>query len=294
MSDYHLEILKKTDDQMEEYATMLLRLVIEIDKRPVDIEINKIKGFYHIDHYFIVHKKERIGIVKIFQGTFYYLGLEEEVEEVEIPSIIRKIEEYLGGWRINQLDAQVEDRYTSALVHVGYKIEFSRQKMLLNLAGVRNLTKEEEHFQVLDPKDPTALIDMVTDAYRYSIDENVGVFKTGMAATEIPAILKGKFGEFKPNLTPLLFADDSDYMTGACLVSISEDQPFIVLIGVRRSEQGQGIGRRLLSGVIRKSIAEGYSEIRLWVTKGNEAAEKLYISLGFKPVTSIHYMSRSL
>ena len=39
---------------------------------------------------------------------------------------------------------------------------------------------------------------------------------------------------------------------------------------------------------------EGYTEIRLWVTKDNLAAEKLYTSLGFRQATLIHYMQRSL
>lgn len=293
MGEFHLQILKKNEEEMREFAESLIHLVKEMDKHTVEDEIEKIRGFYHIDHYFILQDERKIGVVKIFQGTFYYLGIEEGYDTDAVSQIITKIEEYLGGWRVSRLDAQIRDIYLPAMQKLGYTVEFGRYKMSLDLSRVTNM-QHGEGIRTYQEADMPILIDMVTDAYRNSKDEKVGIFKPGMASTELPNIVNGKFGRFRPDLTSVFTSQDPDYIEGACLVSITENQPFVVLIGVRRSAQGNGIGRKLMSWVVDRVIEAGYQEIKLWVTSGNEAAEQLYKSMGFETISSIYHMYRSL
>jgi ribosomal-protein-alanine N-acetyltransferase len=52
-------------------------------------------------------------------------------------------------------------------------------------------------------------------------------------------------------------------------------------IAVHPSRRGEGIGRALLSECIRRSARAGASLIFLEVRAGNEAAKRLYRSMGF-------------
>jgi GNAT superfamily N-acetyltransferase len=48
--------------------------------------------------------------------------------------------------------------------------------------------------------------------------------------------------------------------------------------------QGKGYGRKALQFGMNQMIKEGYKEIRICFIEGNEAAENLYSSIGFKPL----------
>jgi len=43
----------------------------------------------------------------------------------------------------------------------------------------------------------------------------------------------------------------------------------------------QGVGHLLLTTVLGWARADGYREVFLWVTEGNESAERLYVKHGF-------------
>ncbi len=48
--------------------------------------------------------------------------------------------------------------------------------------------------------------------------------------------------------------------------------------------QGKGYGRKALQFSINKMLEEGFKEIRICYIEGNDHAEKLYTSIGFKPL----------
>ena len=77
------------------------------------------------------------------------------------------------------------------------------------------------------------------------------------------------------------------------LIAIRQDQPFgfalarasgleaeIVTIAVRRTAQGQGVGRLLLDGIMAEATRRGALELFLEVAENNAAARALYAGAG--------------
>jgi ribosomal protein S18 acetylase RimI-like enzyme len=52
--------------------------------------------------------------------------------------------------------------------------------------------------------------------------------------------------------------------------------------------QGQGYGRKALQFAMNKLFDQGFEEIRICYMEGNDSAEKLYESLGFRPLQMTH------
>lgn len=79
---------------------------------------------------------------------------------------------------------------------------------------------------------------------------------------------------------------------------VAEDVPELS-IAVVESRRHEGVGRRLLTGLIDDSVAQGYSAVSLSVSEANPA-RRIYESAGFVPVekhggswTMVRHASRS-
>lgn len=294
MSKYKLEVVSRKPSILVEYAKTLLKLVKEEDKRSVREVINRMQSQYHIDHYFISEKAKNIGVVKISQGSFFALGLDEVVNKDDYKEILNLVESYVGGWRVNQIEATLNHKYVEIAESIGYKREYSRLKMRLDLHSAKNKSAHNDlNLRTYRRGDFTVVVDMFVDAFKDTIDEQIGYLSGGTASSVISSAIRNGYGEFRPDMTPILTdPKDDDYILGASLTTIFEGCPFVVLIGVRTNQQASGIGRQLLSWVIDKSIDEGYDEIKLWVTVENSNALALYESLGFEEITRTHTMYR--
>lgn len=78
-----------------------------------------------------------------------------------------------------------------------------------------------------------------------------------------------------------LVAEDRGEILGYCGVLMVLDQGDIVNVGVKSERQRQGVGRKLLNALIRKTEEKGVASLYLEVRAGNQAAISLYESLGF-------------
>ncbi|MBE7104809.1 GNAT family N-acetyltransferase [Bacillus cereus] len=68
------------------------------------------------------------------------------------------------------------------------------------------------------------------------------------------------------------------------VASVTVGEGTVENLMVAQSHQGNGYGRKALQFVINKLLEDGYEDIRLCYIEGNESAERLYNSVGFKPL----------
>jgi ribosomal protein S18 acetylase RimI-like enzyme len=61
-----------------------------------------------------------------------------------------------------------------------------------------------------------------------------------------------------------------------------QNELYIESIAVSASEQGKGIGSKLLQATIDNALSKGFSQIKLEVIETNQNARKLYEKIGFK------------
>lgn len=64
-----------------------------------------------------------------------------------------------------------------------------------------------------------------------------------------------------------------------------EGEVYIDTFGVKPDQQGKGIGSQLLQFLIEKYVVDDKKTLGLLVEEANVAAKKLYLKLGFKPIT---------
>ncbi len=79
----------------------------------------------------------------------------------------------------------------------------------------------------------------------------------------------------------LVAAGTEDEVLGYAVCWTIAGESHLLNIAVHPSRRGQGIGRLLLSECIRRAARAGASLIFLEVRAGNEAAQRLYRSMGF-------------
>ena len=76
------------------------------------------------------------------------------------------------------------------------------------------------------------------------------------------------------------------------LASVTIGKGTIENLMVSKAAQGNGYGKKALQFAINKMLSLGFKEIRICYMEGNESAENLYLSLGFKPLHNTHVYRR--
>jgi ribosomal protein S18 acetylase RimI-like enzyme len=285
---YRLEIVKRTYDDEYAFAKKTLELVTEVDKNSIEKEIETNKMQYHVDHCWILKAEQKIGVVKVLKSSFYSFGLEPNLDNIEVIQILKLLIKDVSAWNNAKVEATLHSHYHDQALQVGFKVEFSRMKMRLELTNAHHLLNYESlQLYQYQPKFREELVKMFIDAYRGGVDERIGMFGAEVAHSAINSVIRGNFGKFDSDLS-LVVKDDKSKIVAGVLTTISEGFPFIVIIGVTRTNQKRGIGRKILSWLVEMATKRNFEEIRLWVTRENTIARKLYESMGFEPLHQIH------
>ena len=100
--------------------------------------------------------------------------------------------------------------------------------MHLNLSNIKNLSEVENMlFRNYSDEILENIADMATDAYRGTIDEEVGIFSGFTSISSISSIINNEYGLFRKELSPILTAENSDYVEAATLTTINEKIPLL-------------------------------------------------------------------
>jgi ribosomal protein S18 acetylase RimI-like enzyme len=129
------------------------------------------------------------------------------------------------------------------------------------------------------PADTEALAALMLDAYAGTIDSD-GDETLDDARTEVEGYFAGGAGD--PLVEHSRVAEAGGELIGACLVSRHEDVPLVAYSYTAAAHKGRGVARSLLAACLDSLAAAGEREVRLFVTPGNEPAERLYEDLGFR------------
>jgi L-amino acid N-acyltransferase YncA len=140
---------------------------------------------------------------------------------------------------------------------------------------------EPLEFRPVQVADASAIADLMIDSYRGTIDDDGETLEDALA--EVQAYLAGKRGG-QPWLVISCLAFVDDRLVGACLLAEwSERQlPIIAYLIVRAEWKQRGIGRQILSRVLKALKEKGFPEVRAVITEGNEPSENLFHQLGFR------------
>jgi GNAT superfamily N-acetyltransferase len=125
---------------------------------------------------------------------------------------------------------------------------------------------------------------LMYDAYHDTIDDE------GETPAEAVAEIEGTFnGKYGPLLdTCSLLVEEQGRALGATIITDWTDertghrQPLLAFLMTHPDASGQGLGTFLLSASINALLARGESELALFVTVGNSAAQHIYQKLGFE------------
>jgi RimJ/RimL family protein N-acetyltransferase len=128
------------------------------------------------------------------------------------------------------------------------------------------------------PADTEALALLMLDAYQGTIDAD-GSETIDDARQEVGRYFAGASGE--PMLAHSCVAVHDDRPIGAILVSRYDGIPLIAYLMTAASHKARGIARGLTALALSSLHTAGEDRAHLWVTPGNEPAERIYAGFGF-------------
>lgn len=128
------------------------------------------------------------------------------------------------------------------------------------------------------PEETELLAEVMLDAYHNTID--YAGEDTDDALVAVEAFFAGKSGD--PLLDCSWVYDVSGTILCASLVTLYEGTPLIAYVITRTPWKGRG----LAAWVLRQSLITlqdaRYSEVRAWITAGNDFSERLFSGFGFQ------------
>jgi GNAT superfamily N-acetyltransferase len=127
------------------------------------------------------------------------------------------------------------------------------------------------------PHDAPALAQLMLDAYRGTIDDEGETGEEALA--EFNAMLDGKYGPWLADASFLVELDGR--LVAASVITLWRDVPMVAQLFTHPDYANRGLGKFLLTRSINALHHQGYAELVLYVTEGNDSAQHLYTAIGF-------------
>ncbi len=133
------------------------------------------------------------------------------------------------------------------------------------------------HWRALRADDQERLAPLLWRAYRGTIDDHGETL--GDAASEVQRLYAGAYGRLLLGCS-CVFAE-AERMVSAAIVTVHDGAPLLAFSITEPSCQRQGLASALIRASCAGLATAGFAELRLVVTDGNVAAQRLYARLGF-------------
>jgi len=131
--------------------------------------------------------------------------------------------------------------------------------------------------------DREGLAILLYSSFRETVDDEGETYEDARA--EVDALFAGRYGTFLADRSFAL--EDGEFLASACLVTwfVPHAAPLVVFSMTRPEYRRLGMARSLLLQSAHSLRAHGDDRLTLIITEGNTPAEKLYASLGFRPIS---------
>jgi ribosomal protein S18 acetylase RimI-like enzyme len=153
----------------------------------------------------------------------------------------------------------------------------------MKLVLPRQRVEQRKDCRAVSTCDLIAISTLMQEAYRGTIDDEGESLED--AITEVQTTFAGEYGTF---LEDCSFLIERDGQALACtLVTLWHDAPLLAFVMTHPAAKNQGLGAFLIEKSCAALRSHGYSDLTLFVTKGNLPARHLYEKLGFQVVEEI-------
>lgn len=153
-----------------------------------------------------------------------------------------------------------------------------RERLKMKLVLPRQRIEQREDCRAVSTCDLIAISTLMQEAYRGTIDDEGETLED--AIKEVQATFAGEHGTF---LEDCSFLIEREGQALACtLVTLWHDAPLLAFVMTYPSAKNQGLGAFLIKKSCVALRSHGYSDLALFVTKGNLPAQHLYEKLGFQ------------
>jgi len=146
------------------------------------------------------------------------------------------------------------------------------------------LTLSEQSFETTWPcrtvvqSDGPALGELMLAAYQGSIDDEGETLDESIAAAQ--AMLDGRYGPLLDRCSFVI--EQAAQAIGACIITQWKGTPLVCDVMVHPAHKRQGLGTFLLKQSAQALFEQGYRDLVLYMTVGNDSAQHVYEKLGFR------------
>jgi ribosomal protein S18 acetylase RimI-like enzyme len=125
--------------------------------------------------------------------------------------------------------------------------------------------------------DAAALGALMLDAFRGTVDYADETLEESVA--EVVLVFSGASGGFLP--APSLLIEGDGRLRSATLVTLYQGAPLLAFAMTHPADKGQGLATYLIRQSMNALLRDGYDELFLYVSVGNDVARRLYDRMGF-------------